>query len=162
MGWKISNSKVSTRVVWGFFCLFCFLAERPFQRWNFEEIPQKTSFDLSGLIWKVASNRIAYMHKTLVSPLTGFILGFVMCEDVKAYGCINDEQKCGLLYSRSFTGNFIPFLRLEGIFRAMVTNCPDRREESCSVPNQREGVKTLLISDHTHYLAFPFHSDTVV
>lgn len=54
------------------------------------------------------------MHKTLVSPLTGFILGFVMCEDVKAYGCINDEQKCGLLYSRKFTGNFIPFSRLEG------------------------------------------------
>jgi len=49
MGWKVGNSSVSTRVGW------VFLAERPFQRGNFEEIPQKTNLDLADLIWKAFS-----------------------------------------------------------------------------------------------------------
>lgn len=106
---------------------------------------------MTVLIWKAVSTWIAYTHKTLVSPVTGFILGFVMCDDVKEYGCINDSQKCGLQYSRGLTGNFIPFLRLEAKSYSSVTGCPGRKEESCSDPNQKEDVETLFISDCMHY-----------
>jgi len=73
-----------------------------------------------------------------------------MCDNIKEYGCINNSQKCGVQHSRGFTGNFIPFLRLEAESYTMVTGCPGRREESCSDPNQREGVEILFISGCMH------------
>lgn len=123
-----------------------------------KSLSQKMSPELTGLIWEIVSNQIVYTHKTPASPLRGFILGFIMCDDAKEYSCMNYSQKCGLQYSRALL-EILFLLRLEARSYPTVTGWSGRREESCNNPSQREGEETLLYQILS--LSLPFPSDQI-
>lgn len=141
---------------------FGFFSGNAFLKKRFGRNPQKTNLDLTVHTWKAVSNWIAYTHKTLVLTITGLVLVFVVCDEVKEYGCMNNSQKCGIQYNRGSTGNIILCLRLEAN-SCKVSQAAQAKGKKAAVTPTREKVwRPFLYHIACINLAFPFRPVTVV